>query len=249
VPRPAPAPNPGLRASTADRQRYAEYIGMAYATGQLDEAEMSERLDQALRAKTLGELNPIVADLNFAGMAPAAPSQAITPTQSTPPVARRRHRHPIARAVTALVIVGAIAWGVGTAGHMTGLWGWQPVTGMAAPAHVQTYAYWDIDQLPPDLSIDVGNSSVDLTQLTVTHDVSMSIEQDVGNLRIALPSDANVVVHASIDAGSIAVTGNPAGGANQGGVGSDGTWTWTGDPGGPTLTLNVTTDVGHITVG
>ncbi|MEV5973819.1 DUF1707 domain-containing protein [Streptomyces sp. NPDC051921] len=71
---PAPAPRPGfadpegaLRASDADRDRVADILADALAEGRLDAEEHSERLDAVYRAKTVGELEPIVRDLPVAG--------------------------------------------------------------------------------------------------------------------------------------------------------------------------------------
>ena len=62
-----------LRASDADRDRVARLLGDALADGRLSAEEHSERLDALYAAKTLGELEPITADL---GAAPAASSAA-----------------------------------------------------------------------------------------------------------------------------------------------------------------------------
>ena len=61
---PAPVP-PGdaLRASDADRDRIADILRDALAEGRLDAEEHSDRIDAVYRAKTLGELEPIVRDL------------------------------------------------------------------------------------------------------------------------------------------------------------------------------------------
>ncbi|GAA3747988.1 hypothetical protein HDA32_001583 [Spinactinospora alkalitolerans] len=52
-----------LRASDADRDAVAERLAAALSEGRLDLTEYGERLDSAMRAKTLGELAPITADL------------------------------------------------------------------------------------------------------------------------------------------------------------------------------------------
>ncbi|MFD3519685.1 DUF1707 domain-containing protein [Streptomyces sp. NPDC058653] len=60
----APAePASGIRASDADRDRIADILREALALGRLDAEEHSERIDAVYRAKTLGELEPIVKDL------------------------------------------------------------------------------------------------------------------------------------------------------------------------------------------
>ncbi|MBT2438887.1 DUF1707 and DUF2154 domain-containing protein [Streptomyces sp. ISL-36] len=63
-PAPAPgAPGDSLRASDADRDRIADILRDALAEGRLDPEEHSERIDAVYRAKTVGELEPIVRDL------------------------------------------------------------------------------------------------------------------------------------------------------------------------------------------
>ncbi|PJE95737.1 hypothetical protein CUT44_20925 [Streptomyces carminius] len=54
---------PEMRASDADRERVAEVLREAMAEGRLDMAEFQERLDSAYRARTQGELAPLVRDL------------------------------------------------------------------------------------------------------------------------------------------------------------------------------------------
>lgn len=52
-----------IRASDADRDRVAEALREAFAEGRLDAEEHGDRVDRAYRAKTLGELTPLLADL------------------------------------------------------------------------------------------------------------------------------------------------------------------------------------------
>ncbi|WP_432248071.1 DUF1707 SHOCT-like domain-containing protein [Streptomyces sanyensis] len=54
---------PALRASDADRDRTADVLGAALAEGRLDAEEHAERIDAVYRAKTMGELEPLVRDL------------------------------------------------------------------------------------------------------------------------------------------------------------------------------------------
>ncbi|HET7388301.1 MAG TPA: DUF1707 domain-containing protein [Nocardioidaceae bacterium] len=53
----------GLRASDQDRSVVSQLLADAYADGRLDREEYDERADAASRAKTLGDLPPVVADL------------------------------------------------------------------------------------------------------------------------------------------------------------------------------------------
>ncbi|MEV5592589.1 DUF1707 domain-containing protein [Streptomyces sp. NPDC052496] len=52
-----------LRASHADREAVVERLGEAAAEGRIDLAELDERLEQALTAKTFADLAPLTADL------------------------------------------------------------------------------------------------------------------------------------------------------------------------------------------
>lgn len=52
-----------MRASDADRERIAGALAEALATGRLNVEEYTERLDTALTARTVGELEPLVSDL------------------------------------------------------------------------------------------------------------------------------------------------------------------------------------------
>jgi len=56
-------PPAGPRASNADRERFAGMIQRHFSEGTLSADEFSDRVDRALRARTLGELYELVADL------------------------------------------------------------------------------------------------------------------------------------------------------------------------------------------
>jgi hypothetical protein len=66
---------PELRASHDDRDRVVEILRVAAGDGRLTAAELDERLDAALTARTNGELAVLTADLPAAGSVPggAAP--------------------------------------------------------------------------------------------------------------------------------------------------------------------------------
>jgi hypothetical protein len=61
-----------IRASDAERERVAEALREHYAAGRLDAEELSERLDDAYRAKTVAELRRLSADLPALPPSPAA---------------------------------------------------------------------------------------------------------------------------------------------------------------------------------
>jgi len=55
--------DPNLRASDADRERTVSLLREHHAEGRLDMEEFHERLNAAYAAKTLGDLNALLADL------------------------------------------------------------------------------------------------------------------------------------------------------------------------------------------
>jgi hypothetical protein len=55
--------DPRMRASDADRERTASLLREHHAEGRLTAEEFNDRLDRALVAKTIGELDEILADL------------------------------------------------------------------------------------------------------------------------------------------------------------------------------------------
>ncbi|PCG85339.1 hypothetical protein CIB93_14290 [Streptomyces sp. WZ.A104] len=63
APPPAAADADGMRASDADRDRIADILREAMAEGRLTADEHAERVDLVYRAKTVGELQPLVRDL------------------------------------------------------------------------------------------------------------------------------------------------------------------------------------------
>ncbi|MFP8883723.1 DUF1707 SHOCT-like domain-containing protein [Streptomyces mangrovi] len=71
--RPSTASPADVRASDADRDRVAEILREALAQGRLDADEHAERIESVYRARTVGELRPLVRDLP-AGREAAPPS-------------------------------------------------------------------------------------------------------------------------------------------------------------------------------
>ncbi|MFC8173008.1 DUF1707 domain-containing protein [Streptomyces sp. NPDC057325] len=69
-------PQGALRASDADRDRIADILRDALAEGRLDAEEHSDRIDAVYRAKTVGELEPIVRDLPAARTSRPEPEPA-----------------------------------------------------------------------------------------------------------------------------------------------------------------------------
>jgi hypothetical protein len=74
-----------MRASDADRDRYAAVLQEAYAEGRLTREEYDERLDACMRAKTYGELEPLVRDLPAKNLPVVRPAADLVPTSASNP--------------------------------------------------------------------------------------------------------------------------------------------------------------------
>ena len=59
----APEPPAHVRCSDADRERTIDILRNESVAGRISEEELSDRLDKAFAARTLGELRALVADL------------------------------------------------------------------------------------------------------------------------------------------------------------------------------------------
>ncbi|MEV0225476.1 DUF1707 domain-containing protein [Streptomyces sp. NPDC050704] len=77
-------PHADLRASDADRDRTADILREALAEGRIDAEEHAERVEEAYRAKTVGELAPLVRDLPAAHRSHSAATFAPAPNRPTP---------------------------------------------------------------------------------------------------------------------------------------------------------------------
>lgn len=69
---PAHGTGPELRASDRERDQVVEILQVAAGDGRITAAELDERLDAALSARTIGDLEQLTADLPAEGMPPRA---------------------------------------------------------------------------------------------------------------------------------------------------------------------------------
>ncbi len=116
----APAAEAHIRASDADRDRIAAILREALAEGRLDPEEHAERIDTVYRAKTLGELEPVVRDLPAAGgrPQPGAGAAATASGAGAPPpdqnlvaifsAASRKGRWHVPARINAVAIFGSV---------------------------------------------------------------------------------------------------------------------------------------------
>ena len=100
-----------LRASDADRDAVADRLRRAAIEGRLDPDELDERLDTALRAKTYGELDRLVADLPGMPATPLRPRPQRKPAVGTAFAIALRIGFVLAVVVAVAVAVAAtVAW-------------------------------------------------------------------------------------------------------------------------------------------
>lgn len=78
-----------LRAGNDDREKVVARLNAAFAEGRLEVAELDERVAAAYRAKTLGELVPLTADLPASYRQPASGQPVPRPVSA--PAPRRSH--------------------------------------------------------------------------------------------------------------------------------------------------------------
>ncbi len=95
---PFPGQDLALRASDADRDRVAERIREAFAEGRLDPEEHHERVELVYRARTLGDLAPLVADLPAA----SSPGGVVVPQTGSGLMPVLGHRGGEGRSVVAV---------------------------------------------------------------------------------------------------------------------------------------------------
>ncbi len=65
--------DPNLRVGDAERAEVTDRLAKHFSDGRLDHAEFTERMDQAMRAKTMADLNGLLADLPEAEPLSAGP--------------------------------------------------------------------------------------------------------------------------------------------------------------------------------
>lgn len=119
-----------MRAADSDRQRTTDVLKAAVAEGRLTPEEYNRRLDQALTAKTYGELKQLVADLPSGptpGFAPPTPTPGLPvvahPWASPVPYEPQRRTNGLAKASVISGALGFATCGVGgipavITGHM-----------------------------------------------------------------------------------------------------------------------------------
>lgn len=96
--------DPTLRVGDAERNQVAEALSQHFSDGRLDQAELKERLDKAMSAKTGADLSGLLTDL------PPLPGQQPAPV---PPVRHRRGAGVWLVAGLAFLALVAMPWHAG----------------------------------------------------------------------------------------------------------------------------------------
>jgi hypothetical protein len=109
-PEPRPLEPNSMRAGNQDREKVVGLLNSAFAEGRLDVGELEERVASAYRAKTMGELVPLTADLP--AQYAASPVRRPTPQ---PPARPAGQHHDAARWAPiggglAIFLVNVLIW-------------------------------------------------------------------------------------------------------------------------------------------
>ncbi len=100
--------NARLRASDRERDLVHDLLGTAYAEGRLTREELDERAERVSRAKTLGELPPLVSDL----VATATGSRLPMSTSERRSAAEQRYRRMRQQALAGFLTPSLICWAI-----------------------------------------------------------------------------------------------------------------------------------------
>ena len=135
--------DPRIRASDADRDRATAMLREHHAAGRLTAEEFHDRMDQALEAKTLGEIDELMADLPAIDLyqLPDASLRRIPPHrgQSFLPANPEGSSHPI-RFAPGTVAMGA--WAVVTSA-LVAIWAVAAVVGVGT-----WFPWWALVAIP-----------------------------------------------------------------------------------------------------
>lgn len=107
----------------------------------------------------------------------------------------------------------------------------------------QTWTYTTQADLPASRSLDVGSLTVDLRSLTLTSDVDVTFNRQVGETRIILPAGRNVIVDVSLEAGQYTLPNS-----TDDGLGLSAQYRDITDPAKPTLHIHLTQKLGEVVV-
>lgn len=112
-----------------------------------------------------------------------------------------------------------------------------------SPQFTQNVSYATVEEIPGPQNFDVAEVQVDMSGLDLDQDATYTVNVDSGTIVVTVPRDANVVINARVDVGSINALER-----QQQGVDLVQEFASRPDSGGPVLTLDLMVDVGSIRV-
>ncbi|MEU3020623.1 MULTISPECIES: DUF1707 domain-containing protein [unclassified Nocardiopsis] len=167
-----------IRASDADRDQVAERLREALAEGRISPVEHEERLDTLYRAKTIGELAPITADL------PSGASPGFPGTPGFPGVASSE------RTDSGMEILGSEARDL--AGQSKGSENLVAVFGGC-----ERRGRWLVEPRT-NVSVLCGGVELDLREAVLSqHEVTIQVAVIMGGLDITVPHGVRVINNTS----------------------------------------------------
>jgi hypothetical protein len=137
-----------MRASDADREKVADILREAYVEGRLTAAEHEERLAEAYRAQTYGDLIPVMRDL------PVPPGTLAIPTANGLTVTPPPPSGPAVRSDAGIVVNSGLA-GMGDNSLVAIFGGFERKGGWTVPAEVSALCIF-------------GGGELDLTEAVLT---------------------------------------------------------------------------------
>jgi Domain of unknown function (DUF1707) len=134
--------DPNIRASDADRDRAASLLREHHAAGRLTPEEFGDRLEQALRARTVGEIDQLLSDLPGIDLY-RLPDAAMTRRPRPARTRRRSHLNTAWRAAWGawftVTLICFVVWALAGFGYPWPLWVAGPwgavLTGIWVTAH------------------------------------------------------------------------------------------------------------------
>src|ERR1700677_4050275 len=118
-----------MRASDADRDRVAALLREHHAAGRLTAEEFQERMDQAMEARTLGQLDALMTDLPAIDLN-RLPGESVARGRPQPPMRAAGPGGAVARppgpsAAAVVAVAGVVVAGYLVLGLVAGIW-WIP---------------------------------------------------------------------------------------------------------------------------
>lgn len=112
--------DPNIRVSDADRERTAQLLQEHFSAGRLSQDEFTERMDRAYAAKTIGEIDALLADLPRIDLYRLPDATLTRDPRQLPPAGRRGRRSGWRRVWGAWLVISLICvadWASGAARH------------------------------------------------------------------------------------------------------------------------------------